>query len=216
VSTQRKSGALRGGVAVIEFAFSMVVLIPLLLGTFVFGFRLIRSLEMEQIVRDLGHMYVRGVDFRSAGPRQNAQTLASGFDLSATGTSLVILSAVRIATQADCDANNPAGTHCANLNNPIFIEQLTIGNTGLQINGTPARSAFGTPPVTATFTVTSANQANNTSAAAGSTGSNSGFAGVLVLNPGEIAYVVEMINATPELNVPGLSGTPQVYARSIF
>ena len=76
-----KNRSSRRGVAVIEFAFSMVVLIPLLLGAFVFGFRLIHSLEMEQVVRDIGHMYIRNIDFRNPGPIANARTLASSFDL---------------------------------------------------------------------------------------------------------------------------------------
>src|SRR5690242_3954272 len=125
--TSRKSRSRRSGTAVVEFTLSLVFLVPLLLGTFVFGFRLIRSLEMEQIVRDLGHMYIRGVDFRNAGPIANAQTLAQGFDLTATGTSLIIFSQIRIVTQADCDAANPsspAGTHCTNLGNPVFTEQV--------------------------------------------------------------------------------------------
>ena len=209
----------RRGIAVVEFTLSLVFLIPLLLGTFIFGFRLIRSLEMEQIVRDLGHMYIRAVDFRNAGPQANAQTLAQGFDLSTTGTSLVIFSQIRIVQQADCDAANPTsppGTPCTNLNNPVFTEQLTVGNSSLVINGKTAVSVFGTPPVQADKTVTTVNQANNATAAAGVTAPPSGFANFLLLQAGETAYLVEMFNATPELNIPGFSGSPQVYARSVF
>jgi len=205
-STRRK------GVAMIEFAFSCAILIPLLLGAFVFGFRLIHSLEMEQVVRDLGHMYIRGVDFRNAGPQANARTLASSFDLSASGTSVVVISKIRVATQADCDANNPTvGIACANLDKPVFVEQLMVGNTALMVGGVnSSKSAFGTPPLLSNYTVSAANQANNGAAAA------VGFAPVLALNPGEFAYVVEMVNATPDLNIPGLAGAPQVYARAIF
>src|SRR5450432_3172316 len=115
IRTRVRSG--KRGVAVIEFTLSLFVLIPLLLGVFVFGFRLIRALQMDQIARDLGHMYVRGVNFRNPGPVQNAQTLATGFNLSAGGTSVMILSQVRIAVQADCDAGNapPTGRPCTNL-----------------------------------------------------------------------------------------------------
>src|SRR5438132_5169590 len=130
----RKSPSCRSGVAVVEFSLSLILLIPLLLGTFVFGFRLIRSLQMEQVVRDLGHMYIRGVNFRNAGPRQNAQTLAQSFDLTTSGTSLVVLSQIKVVQQSDCDAANPLsipGTHCTNLNNPVFTEQLKIGNSSL-------------------------------------------------------------------------------------
>src|SRR3954447_5258497 len=134
----------RLGVAMVEFALSLVFLTPLLLGAFIFGFRLIRSIQMSQITRDIGHMYIRGIDFRGAVPQQNAQTLASGFDLAGTGKSLIVLSKIKLVQQVDCDAANAlvgsaAGNPCANLNKTVFLEQLKIGNTGI------AYSSFGTP-----------------------------------------------------------------------
>ncbi len=62
----------RSGVAVVEFSFSLLVLVPLVLGVFVFGFRLIFSLQMMQVTRDLGHMYIEGINFRLSGPIGNA------------------------------------------------------------------------------------------------------------------------------------------------
>jgi hypothetical protein len=210
----------RRGAAILEFSLSLVFLIPLLLGTLVFGFRLIRNIEMEQIVRDIGHMYARAVDFTAAGPQANAATLASGFNLTSSGSSVLVLSTIRILQQADCDAANPkkpAGTPCTNLNNPVFTQQIMIGNASLTVNGrNVAASAFGTPPVQSDDTVALTDMANTLSAAAGNTSALSGFAKILVLSSGEYAYVTEMFNATPDLNVPGISGTPQVYARSIF
>ena len=211
----------RRGVAIVEFTLSMLFLIPLLLGTFVFGFRLVRSLSMEQIVRDLGHMYLRGINFRNAGPIQNAQTLSAGFNLTSTGDSVAIFSQIKVIQQSDCDAANPLsvpGTvHCTNLGNPVFTEEVFVGNTSLTISGVSvAKSAFGSPPLQADQTVSVANQGNNALASAGHTVGPTGFAKVLLLNSGELAYVVEMINGTPSLSIPGLSGTPQVYARSIF
>jgi hypothetical protein len=198
----------RSGVAIVEFSLAMVFLTPLLLGTFVFGFKLIRSIEMTQITRDLGHMYIRGVNFRAAnaGAVQNAQTLAAEYALTSTGTSLVIFSEVRIATQADCDAANPSkvGQPCTNLNLPVFVEQVTLGNTSV------GSSHFGTPPLQSDLTVSVANLGNNSAAQA------TGFGTVLALNAGEVAYVCEMINQTPEFNIPGISGAQMVYSRTIF
>jgi Flp pilus assembly protein TadG len=202
----------RRGTAIIEFTLSSVVLIPLLLGVFVYGFRLIRSLQMVQVTRDLGHMYIRGINFRNAGPIQNAQTLASGFNLTATGTSVVVFSKVKVIQQADCDAANaiapnvlPPGNTCVNLNLPVFMEQLTIGNTS------DGSSAWGAPtPLQADFTVSVRDLGRTTTEQA------TGFGNVITLKAGEIAYVAEMVNTTPDLNIVGFSGRPQVYARSIY
>jgi hypothetical protein len=194
----------------VEFALSLTFLTPLLLGTFVFGFRLIRSIQMSQITRDIGHMYIRGINFRNAGPQANAQTLASGFDLSGTGKSLIILSKIKLIQQVDCDAANAvvgigAGNSCTNLGKTVFMEQLTMGNTGIQ------GGVFGTPtPLQGDFTVSVKDMGRT------GTTATANFDTLLTLKAGEFAYVCEMFNQTPELNVPGLSGQPQVYARTIF
>ena len=192
--------------AVMEFAMCSVFLVPLLLGIFVFGFRLIRSLQMIQITRDLGHMYVRGVNFRNSGPIANAQTLANGYNLTSTGTSVVYLSQIKVIQQSDCDAAGtaPAGTACPNLNKTVFTEQLTIGNASM------GASPFGTPPLQSDSTVSAQNEANNSQAVA------NGFSSFMSLNAGETAYMAEMINQTADLNVPGFSGRPQVYAKAVF
>lgn len=189
-----------------EFAMSLVFLVPLLLGVFVFGFRIIRSLQMIQVTRDLGHMYVRGVNFRNSGPVANAQTLATGYDLTSTGTSVVYLSQLKVIQQSDCDAvpGAIAGRACSNLGKTVFTEQLTIGNS------TMGASPFGTPPLQSDSSVSVTDQAGNSQAVAG------GFSTVLTLQAGETAYLAEMINQTADLNVPGFSGKPQVYARAIF
>jgi Flp pilus assembly protein TadG len=194
----------------VEFALSLVFLTPLLLGTFVFGFRLIRSIQMSQITRDIGHMYIRGINFRNSGPISNAQTLASGFDLSSSGKSLIILSKVKLIQQADCDAANAVvgigpGNTCANLGKSVFMEQLTMGNSSI------SNSVFGKPiPLQTDFTVTVKDMGRTSGT------KTVGFDAILQLKSGEFAYVCEMYNNTPELDVPGLSGSPQVYARTIF
>ena len=205
--TPTKPGSSRRGVAIVEFSLSLVFLTPLLVGTLVFGFRLIRSIEMSQITRDLGHMYLRGINFRDAVPAQNAQTMAGQYSLTATGSSVILLSQVRIATQADCDAANPThpqGENCTNRNKPVFIEQVTLGNAS---NG---RSVFGAPPLDSGQKVSVTDLGNNSAAQA------TNFSTVLSLNVGEVAYLAEMINITPELNIPGMTGATQVYARTIF
>jgi hypothetical protein len=111
-----------------------------------------------------------------------------------------------VAQQADCDAapGAVAGRPCANLGLTVFTEQLTIGNSAM------GASPFGTPPLQSNFTVSAADLAGNPQAVAG------GFNTLITLRAGETAYLAEMINQTADLNVPGLSGKPQVYARAVF
>ena len=52
----------RGGSS-IEFAFIVLTLVPLLLGTGATGVNMIRTLQTAQLARDAGHMFARGVDF---------------------------------------------------------------------------------------------------------------------------------------------------------
>ena len=134
----------------------------------------------------------------------------SGFDLSATGKSLVIWSKVKLIQQVDCDAANAvvgiaAGNPCVNLNKTVFMEQLTVGNVANGVSG------FGTPaPLQGDYTVSVKDQGRTT------TTRTANFDSILTLKPGEFAYICEMINLTPDLNIVGLSGQPQVYARTIF
>jgi len=202
----KKSLPAESGVAIVEFSLAMVLLTPLLLGTLVYGFSMVRSIEMAQITRDLGHMYVRGINFRDTVPAQNAQTMAAQYSLTSSGSSVILLSQVRIATQSDCDAANPTnpGISCTNLNKPVFVEQVTLGNSAI------GSSAFGTPPLDSGKKVTAANFGNNSAAQAVN------FSSVLSLNAGEVAYVAEMMNHTPGVYVAQMPGSNQVYSRSIF
>jgi hypothetical protein len=160
-------------------------------------------------------MYSRGVSFTTTGSTTEAQTLANQFGLTSTGYSVVIFSTIQIETSSACVAavNN---ANCTNLNQPVFVQQVAIGNTTANgsIFGTP--TASGSLPATSgvsnnySTTVSATAQANNTWAVA------TNFNSVLALTSGEITYVVEMFNNTPDISVPGLTGAPQVYSRAIF
>jgi len=209
-AVRRQSGA-----TVLEFTLSLTVLIPLLLGTYVFGFRLVRNQQTDQITRDLAHMYSRGVDFTQSGAATEASDLANQFGLTSTGNSVAIFSTITLETSTACHAAT-GSNNCTNLNKPVFTQQVAIGNASA--NG----SAYGTPtsngslPATSgvsndySTTVSATAQATNTWAVAYNFGS------VLTLTSGEITYMVEMFNNTPDLSIPGLTGSPQVYSRAIF
>jgi len=205
----------QSGATVLEFTLSLSVLIPLLIGTLVFGFRLVRTQQTDQITRDLAHMYSRGVDFTKTGAAGEAGTLANQFGLTSTGNSVVIFSTIQIETSTACLAAT-GQSNCTNVNKPVFTQQVAIGNI------TANQSVFGTPTSGGTLPATSG-VANdyNTSVSLTAQASNTwavanNFNTVIALNAGEVTYMVEMFNNTPDLSVPGLTGIPQVYSRAVF
>jgi len=205
----------QAGATIIEFTLSLMFLLPLLLGTLVFGFRLVESQQVNQITRDLAHMYSRGVDFTTTGGTSEAESLADQFGLTTTGNSVIIFSTITLMTASGCHAGTGNNT-CNNLNQPVFESQVAIGNA--TANG----SFFGTPSSTGALpatsgvsnnysaTLTAAQMATNTWAVANH------FGNLVTLSSGQIAYMVEMINNTPGLSIPGVTGLPQVYSRAIF
>src|ERR1700693_103898 len=90
------------GATIIEFTLALQVLILLLTGTYVFGFRLVQAQQLFQITRDLAHMYSRGVVFTATGAVADAQILAGQFGLTSTSNSVAILSTIQIETATDC------------------------------------------------------------------------------------------------------------------
>jgi len=203
------------GATIIEFTLSLSFLIPLLIGTFVFGFRLVQAQQIEQITRDLAHMYSRGVDFTTTGGTSEAVALANQFGLTSTGQAALVFSTITMASAATCQAYNSTNT-CTNLGKAIFTQQVVVGNA------TSNASVFGTPTSSGSLSATtgvSNNYSTNVSATAQATNSwavANGFANILTLTAGQVVYVVEMFDNTPALSVGGITGRPLVYARAIF
>ncbi len=136
------------GVSSVEFAFGMLVLLPLLLGTGVTGINMIRTLQTVQLARDAGHMYARGVDFSQPGNQTILVNLGSNLGLSGTsgqGTAVVILSALTYVDKNACAAvgavdgsGNPTSA-CTNYTKWVFTQRLEIGNDGVR------SSNYGSP-----------------------------------------------------------------------
>ena len=135
------------GVSSLEFAFVLLTLVPLLLGTGVIGINMIRTLGTVQLARDAGHMYARGLDFSQPGNQTILATVGSNLGLSATagsGQAVVILSALTYVDKNACAAagkvdgsGNPSG--CTNYQKWVFTQRLTIGNSNVRT------SNFGSP-----------------------------------------------------------------------
>lgn len=136
------------GVSAIEFAFSLLIMVPLLLGTGVLGINMIRALQTIQLARDAGHMYARGIDFALPGNQTVIADLGNDLGMSPTtgqGNAVVILSSLTYVDQAACasvgavDAMGNPTAACTNYTRWVFTQRLTVGNSSVR------GSNFGSP-----------------------------------------------------------------------
>jgi hypothetical protein len=157
------------GISTMEFAFSMLVLTPLLLGTGVTGINMIRTLATVQLARDAGHMYARGLDF--APPEPGNQTILKhlgsnlGLNTDGTGTAIVIFSTLAYIDKAACagqglvdGAGNPSSA-CTNYTRWVFANRVVVGNTSVRT------SNYGSPLTSGPTGVTIDSQTGNISVA---------------------------------------------------
>jgi len=138
----------RRGVSAIEFAFSTLVIVPLLLGTGATGINLVRTLQVVQLARDAGSMYGRGVDFSQPGNKTILANVGADLGLSTTagsGSAVVILSALTYVDKNACatvgavdGGGNPTAA-CTNYQKWVFTQRIVIGNSAIR------SSNYGSP-----------------------------------------------------------------------
>lgn len=149
----------RQGASAIEFSFSLLVLVPLFLGTAGIGISMLRELQVVQLSRDAGAMFARKVDFTVTGGQQILSNVAGSLGLTAgsgvtgtagAGNAVVILSSIQYVTAGVCTTGGysyPPGT-CTNYQNWVFTKRLVVGNNTLRT------SNLGTPGSTVTISGT--------------------------------------------------------------
>ena len=196
------------GNQVIEFAICSAFLAPLFLGTVIIGMRLGRATQVTQVARDTAHMYARFVDFSRPGNQDLIVRIASGLNITRTGgNGVVILSQVKQIGDQQCADGGVALVDCYNRTRAVVIQRLVIGNASLR------SSSLATPTpslIHANGDIDPADYLRNASVVATS------FPSILVLNPGEFAYVVEAYFTAPELDALGYYSGSGVYSRCIF
>jgi hypothetical protein len=200
-SRKRQKGSL-----LVEFVLVMsLVMVPLMLGTMVVGFNLIRAIQVNQVNRDAGHMFARGVDFSSdpnglldrsilfqMAPRLQVTTSA--------GTGVLILSAIEYIGPNTCSS-------CSNLSHAVFTQQITIGNSALRA------SDMGTVLATSMLADGSGTVTNPTT---DTTVRADPILNILSMVDGQVAYVSETFYGSTDLSIPGYLTASGVYARAIF
>ena len=142
------------GVSSVEFAFSLLVMGPLVLGTGVMGINMIRELQTVQLTRDAGHMYARGIDFALSGNQTVLTDLGSNVGLTSSGNAVVIFSTLTYVDKNLCaavgavDASGNPTAACTNYTQWVFTQRLYVGNTAVR------SSNFGSPLTTGPTGVT--------------------------------------------------------------
>jgi hypothetical protein len=206
----------QGGSIFIEFLLVATFwFIPLILGLLSIGFALTRTLQVVQLTRDVGRMYVRGADFSSqanqdlitgSASRPNPPPLAKGLGMQGnggnstggtSGNGVLVLSTLT-AMPNTCGCNNSGHI--------VLSRRIVIGNKTL------FTSSFGAPTAGLISPATGfvSNYSNDVSARADS------FSGVINLNPGELAFMVESKFNFPDLAMPAILPNPGVVWRVVF
>jgi len=202
----KQSRAGRKGSMIVEFVLVMaLVMIPLLLGTMVVGFNLIRSIQVNQVNRDAGHMYARGVDFSSDTnglvDRSILFQMAPKLQVTtSSGVEVMILSTIEYVGATTCAS-------CANLNHAVFTQQITLGNSALR------GSNFGTVSAASMYADGTGNVRNPTT---DTTVRADGILTFLTMTDGQMAFVSETFYNSTDLSIPGFMNASGVYARAIF
>jgi hypothetical protein len=218
----RRSRRQRGN-EIIEFGLYAVFIVPLFLWVFVTGMNLLRMIQTNQICRDIGNLYIHGVDFTTYPAEQIAQRLAQGYGLNVgggfsagvthmynndgnSGTGWVVLSQIRFVGASSCVGVNPC-----NSNKYVYTQRIDFGNSSLQFNGTTVASAIGTP----TATINASGMVQNWLTDPAAVATNFGNFVQTPLTDGQVMYVAETFFGSPDL---GISAYPAggVYSRTFF
>ncbi len=200
------------GSALVEFAFTSLVWVPLLLGTIIFGFNLLSAIQVSQLCRDAGHMYAYGIDFTQPQNAAVLQRLASNLNINMqqnSGNGYIVFSKITLVTDADCAAAG-ASDPCSNRNQYVFTALLVFGDhAGAQTSlGNPNPRFFQSGSV-----IQLSDYLDNASLVAKNFPSlNITF---IPGQPGQYAYTSEVTVHSQVINWSTFNNTDS-YARSIF
>lgn len=219
----------QAGQELIEFAVTALLLVGLLMSAFLTGMNLIRSIQVNQVCRDIDNMYIHGADFSTYSMQQLAQRLATGLSMqigtaftgnSATntgnaGNSLVTLSEVMyVGATTDPNCTAVGAAKCTNANSFVFAQRIQFGNGTLTAK---KASTLGNPTTTA---ISSAGIVQNPVTDAGAklpAAAQTNFKNLwqTALQDGQVCYVAEYYAQSPDLSLGSYSESG-VYARYFF
>lgn len=203
----------RKGNAMTEFALLSAFLVPLLMGTVSVGMQLGRSVQVNQVTRDAGHMYVRNVDFSKIPNQRVIERLGESIGLkiiSAPNTSkgVVVLSKIVFAGDSECAAGGFTPGTCPNYNQPVITHRLVLGKASLLTSkfGTPSSSIIS--PVDGS--ISTPNYLTHFTARA------TLITSLIAMVDKDQAYIAETYFEAPEWSFPGYYPETGIYSRTIY
>lgn len=203
----------RKGNAVTEFALVSVFLVPLLMGTVNVGMSLGRAVQVNQVTRDAGHMYVRQIDFSKLPNQRVIERLGESIGLRITSSpntskGVVILTKILFVGATECAAGGFSTTNCPNFNQPVITQRLVMGKSSL------LTSKFGTP--SSSIVSVSDGSISTTNYLVHFTARATTINDLIALQPGDQAYIAETFFEAPEWSFPGFYPSTGVYSRAIY
>jgi Flp pilus assembly protein TadG len=136
------------GHLILEFGLVAIMFIPLIIGVFVTGINMVRSIQANHIARDIADMYIHGTDFSDLGMQQIAKRLATGLDLqvgtgttgnnanntSNSGQGMVWITKLQWVGDTNSPTCVAAGgaAQCTNTSKFVVLEQIRFGNGTLE------------------------------------------------------------------------------------
>ncbi len=202
---------LRGGQrgnTIIEFAMVSTILIPLLMGTVNIGMNMSRSVQVTQLSRDAGHMFVRSVDFTNETNKNLLVRIGQGLGITTDGgNARVTLSRVMRIGANECQAGGREIYQCPNYQQTVITQQIIIGDAQKR------HSDLGDVP---TSLLGEKNEIDADDYLTDYRVRAQGFEQILALQPGEFGYVSEAYFESGEFQFPGFFDQSQIYSRTIF
>jgi hypothetical protein len=206
----------RLGSAAIEFVLvAAFFFVPLILGLLSVGFGLTRSLQVAHLTRDVGRMFVRGVDFSSqasqdlitgTASRPDLQAFANGLGMQGNGGNATGGTAGNGVLVLSILTKVPGTCGCNNSGHTVLTRRIVIGNKTLFSSsyGNPAPSLVDQATgAVSNYTIDVRARADN-------------FSEVVDLDSAELAYLVEASFRFPDLAIAGVWPNPGAFWRVVF
>ena len=164
-SPQNKS---RRGSVMIEFVLvSSFFWVPLIVLMVTVGLRVIRSMEVIELVNDVSQMFARGVDFSTAGNQALLTgTIAQAVGLQGNGANMVTGGgtgnvAIVLSQYFYVNTSDPSCMGCANAGNVVLERRIIVGNQSLIGTGGSIPSVGSIPTANLNTTTGTCEKADN-------------------------------------------------------